>query len=309
MVSAVLPRLAPAFLLAAATLNAGGLLAGLPRARAEPAWHPATPRYLVLAGLPHYAAQPTQADLAAGLARELPCAAVTAQTDGSHLRLSGLALRDDAWNRFQAAAKAIQGVTALTVDVDPVGAYACPAIAVVARFMESEQQGAGHLEIRSEARQLPVGARLNVVVPAARDVDVRLDMFHPDGSVTHLVTARQGGEVRASESAAGPIGSRLLVGLATPVPLGLAPRPAKEPAGPYLKELRDALSHAQELSTAPILAGLTTIEVRSSPSAASGAPRPPQTSSGRCAAILERLQLGEVLSNADRTILQTDCRS
>jgi hypothetical protein len=195
--------------------------------------------------------------------------------------------------------------------VGTLAPFTCRAIDTVSRFVTDTQQASGGLSIRPDERQVSAGKRLGIAVDGYALRAVRLDMYQPDGFVTHLRLTQHGGSARGEESMTAPFGPRLLIALSTPAPLDLDARPSKEPADGFLRALGDALRGVADDEHPLVSAGIAVIDVR--PPAAGGpattAKAAGRSLSPRCAAILQRLQLGETISNAERAALDAECRS
>ena len=106
---------------------------------------------------------------------------------------------------------------------------------------------------------------------------------------------------------------------ATAGPLDLAQRPAHEHVSFYLPALQRELDRAAENPAAAPRAELLFFQVLAATTGATPtagpapvptpAPRTPSLSASRCGDIVARVQLGEALSDADRTALRTQCRN
>jgi len=270
------------------------------------------PGPIVRAGLPTYAPLPDINARVTALLRQVPCSAVTPRLEGSKLSLSGWALPGEPWNRFRHEAGSIDGVTSVDTNVGMLAPFACGAVDTVSRFVAAKDRTNGGLTVRPDSHQVSAGRRLGIAVDGNALKAVRLDMYQPDGVVIHLRVGRQNGTVRADESLAAPYGPRLLVALSTPDPLDLGTRPSKEPSEAYLRTLNDALRGMTADEHSAVSAGVAVIDVRP-PSTTPGGQAGPAKSAGkslspRCVAILQRLQLGETISDADRAALNADCR-
>ncbi len=153
--------------------------------------------------------------------------------------------------------------------------------------------------------------------------------LHRDGTVSPLAPARG---IAAPPGAAGtdiglgdprgdfagwpvepPFGTDLIIAVAGSQPLFDQPLPAHQPVAAYLAALRQAIdaltarggrvaAAAMLLETRAADEGRRRPAVRTEPAAAAK-PRNP-----RCSAILDRAQLGELPSEADRAFLRAECR-
>jgi hypothetical protein len=156
-----------------------------------------------------------------------------------------------------------------------------------------------------------------------------IDLYAADGMVQHLrrnmvPNTGRTTDVPVTAMVSGPPGTRLLIAIAVSSPLNLALRPAQESAATYLPALQreldrlapDASPPRAEIAILAVTAPPPTLPPPtplSSPPARESPPRPAQPrvagrgGDSRCAAIIERVQLGEGLSSTDREILQTSC--
>jgi hypothetical protein len=133
---------------------------------------------------------------------------------------------------------------------------------------------------------------------------VTLDLFRLGDTVEHLPTQGatvDGGNLRVSidvprSATAGP---RVLIAVVNSAKLGT--RPQTEKASTYLTALRESVT-----ARTAVRADMALLEVRPAPIAVTVTKKP--ESPARCAGILSRAQLGEDMSEADRTFLRTECR-
>jgi hypothetical protein len=177
----------------------------------------------------------------------------------------------------------------------------------------------GHRMIQPLTREAITPTSLTVTLRHAGAGSPRLDVFQADGTVLHPAIHRtdRDGDVTATLTMPTPLGAgaHVLSAIVTPEPIAMEPRPPSERADVYLA----ALTHGRGLFTDAAAADLTVFEVT-----ATAPPAPPRvrpatpaavastvparpSRSPRCAAILERAQLGDV-SDADRAFLQASCR-
>ena len=257
---------------------------------------------------------------ARALALGVPCALIDVseiESSGNpnRYRVSGPAQPGTAFDSFL---RQIRG-SDLAVDVatDRLEPGQCPALAVIAdRVRRSRAGNALHL-IAPDA-PVPVGNRMTLTVAAVVDGALYIDLFAADGSVQHLLRrivppGSNGSDVAVAALVTGPPGQGLLVAFATPVPLNLQQRPATENASAYLPVLRGELARKApggsepraEIAMVSIIPGPRPAAVATMP--ASTRSRLPGLNDARCADILARFQLGEALSDADRSVLQSSC--
>ena len=208
--------------------------------------------------------------------------------------------------------KAVRGFRPNAPAVETLPPFACEVLQVLGAAVRQTREKVGKL-IRLPARDF--AADLDFGLKEARvpvPFPVRFDMFRPDGTVQHLAVhswAGEGGERRfqAALPAAPAAGSRLLVVLAGTEALKLGVRPRSEPTGFYLAALREALP------SVGIAADVALFEQRPVPvtraRATTRLPAAPMPASSlRCAAVLQRAQLGEAMSDAERAFVRAQCR-
>ena len=208
--------------------------------------------------------------------------------------------------------EAVRGFRPNAPAVETLPPFACEVLQVLGPSVRQTRENLGkliHLPTREFAADLDFGldeARAPVRFP------LRFDIFRPDGTVQHLAVrswAGEGGERRfqAALAARPAAGSRLLVALAGTEALKLADRPRSEPTGLYLASLRDALRSAEVKADVALFeqraVPVTKVPVTTRPAAA-----PVPALSPRCAAVLQRAQLGEAMSDSDRAFVRAQCR-
>ncbi|WP_426955512.1 caspase family protein [Muricoccus radiodurans] len=240
------------------------------------------------------------------LAREQRCSLLEVSSTGGRISVSGLAPSRPDWDGFLRQAGATRGIRLSPQAVEFLPAFACEPVDLLAPPVRATRVTAGRLMTLTQ-REVAAGGTLTLTLRGTGGEAVLLDLFQPDGTVRHVPVPAAAAERRVTvvQPAGSPPGPRLLTALVSPVPLDLGARPTTEPAGPYLAALQRALQSGPE-----VRADVVTFEVRVPPS-----PRPPPRTvagtsaapSGRCTAVLQRAQLGEALSDADRALLRTGC--
>jgi hypothetical protein len=273
---------------------------------------------------------PTAAPLslasARGLALRVPCALIDVREGQppdeppDRLHVSGPTLPGAAFDSFLRVLG--QAGRSVVVATDPLEPGQCAALAVITDLIQRSRER-DPLQLTTPGSPIPVGGQLAVTVQALAGGALYVDLYAADGSVQHL---RRGPVAGGSGVVAVPIaapisgssGQRLLIAITTPAPFDLAQRPANESGAAYLPALQRELAGLTpgapepraELATLSVVgAARPSTLVPRQPPALPSPVRTPHVVSPRCAAIVERVQLGEALSDADRTLLQTDCAS
>jgi hypothetical protein len=256
-------------------------------------------------------------------AMEVPCSLLdvsdTGALDGTdYILVSGPALPGSALDAFLQRF----GASGLRVGVSTqrLDRGLCPPLTAVADLVrQTRQQNA--LTLTVPDAPVPAGGSLMATVRGVPPGALYMDLYAPDGSVQHLrrnviPDAKAGTDVPVAAVVSGPPGPRLLVVISVPTALNLAQRPAQESMAAYLPALWREMDHVApvdpppraEVATLSVITGLSP-----SPPAPSREPAMrtqshiPARNDARCAAITERVQLGEGLSSADREVLQTQC--
>lgn len=251
--------------------------------------------------------KPVPADATARLlaiARDRRCSILEARPAGDGTTIRGLALAGPDWDGFAKQVGATRGIRLSISELDLLQPFACPVIdllgALVRTTRETERTGLIALAFKDVATDASQTVTLRNVAGAA----ITLDLFRPDGMVNHLrlqATTNANDIRRLFARSPGTIpGPRLLTALISPTPLNIGRRPKIERTEQYLPALRSALQTA-----ANVRADIATFEWAPATTSAKATPptRPP-----RCAAILERTQLGEPLMDDDRTFMRANCR-
>jgi hypothetical protein len=257
---------------------------------------------------------------ARALARGLPCALIDVrerqspgEADGLHVSgpvLPGAAL--EAFLRQLGAAD--RPVAAETERLDP--GHCAPLAVITDLVRHSREHGA--LRLTVPEGPVPSGDQMAINAQVIPNGWLYIDLYAADGSVQHLRRGAvpRGTDVTVAAPASGPPGQRLLIAIATAEPLDLAQRPASESDTAYLPAVQRELNRMAS-SAAESRAEVATLSIIASTHPVASAPRPARTAAGasnapslgnsQCRDIRERVQLGETLSYADRTVLRTTC--
>ena len=254
---------------------------------------------------PHAAPSPLERAQAA--ARSLPCALlhVTSEQDGLHV--SGLAPAGQELNRLLAE---LSRSDRIAEDITRVGRFACTPMATVDPLVRQTWDGGPSIfAIRLDQREVASGATVGIDVATTLPA-LYVDLYQGDGLVHHLLRPSASGRLDRTHAdwiAALPPGPRLVVAIGSAAPFELGARPAAEKAANYLALLQTELQRSGMASSADI----AVVTVRAAEAAGRNAPIPHQANvrSERCANIFSRIQMGETLTDAERTTLSTECRS
>jgi serine/threonine protein kinase len=231
------------------------------------------------------------------LAAGVPCSVLSVsetESPGNQPRLyvSGPALPGDAFDAFITGLRAADRL--VDVGIQPLDPRQCPAVTGIAdRVRQSRDQNPLRLIIPEIS--IPAGGRLNATLQGVSDGALTVDLSAGDGSVQRLLqrtVASDGGDVSLTAPAPDVTGQRLLI--ATVSPSRDVPPQAEIAMLNVVAAVRPAL-----LTPAPAPVSVPVAPARS---------RLPSLNIARCADIVSRVQLGEVLSDADRMVLQTSCR-
>ena len=231
------------------------------------------------------------------------CSLLDLRDEDGSLRVTGFAPPGLDLAALLRQAGGTRGIRVVQGDVRALPAFACPVVELLAPLVRPTRAAA-----RASPLQQAVPADRPLLIALASTGALRVDVYQDD-TVRHIQTRVVNGHVSIPPEALSSPGPRLVTAISSPAPLPLSARPGLEPAGPYLEALREALAGA-----GPVEASIMLLDVQpptSRPAASRPATlKPPATATapqGRCAAVLERAQLGEALSEADRTTLR-GCR-
>jgi hypothetical protein len=254
------------------------------------------------------------------MASERRCSVLEARTVDRRVEISGLTLPGADWDSFLRQIQATRGVSFGLPSVTFLPEFACDAVDVVAPLVRRSREAAGGPLLRLPRSTF--SDRMTLTLLGSSGNHVLFDLYRPDGTVVHhsYRPAPDADARRSFPLEGAPDGPRLLVAMISARKLdALASRPKVEPTGPYLDALRQALQAGP-----PPQADIALFEQRgaaqpvnvASPAppppppirspAQAQAPRPPQGT--RCAAIMERAQLGDSVSDSDRAYLRVQCR-
>ena len=250
-------------------------------------------------------------------ARELPCSALVAHAEGNSTRIEGIAQAGPGWEQLVKQIGAVRSIHVGQPLVDFVPPFACPLIDVLGAAVRRTLSD-GHRMIQPLTRDAITPTSLTVTLRHAGAGSLRLDVFQADGTVLHPAIHRtdRDGDVTATLTMPASLGAgaHVLTAIVTPEVIA-TDATASESTSAYLAALTKGRGTLSEAA----FADLTVFEVT-----ATAPPAPPRvrpatpaavastvparpSRSPRCAAILERAQLGDV-SDADRAFLQASCR-
>jgi hypothetical protein len=158
----------------------------------------------------------------------------------------------------------------LQIKVDIVPPPICRPLSELAALRRSGALAAGSLDIKlaGGGTALHEGGAIELSVKSpGYSAELRIDEFRLDGQVRHLWpnatynsarTAASGTQLfwdagggKTWNAGGAPFGTELITALATPAPLALGSRPPIEPAADYLRDLKQALSHAPAGAATP----------------------------------------------------------
>ncbi|HYZ22118.1 MAG TPA: caspase family protein [Rhodopila sp.] len=256
-------------------------------------------------------------------AMEVPCSLLdvsdTGVPDGTdYILVSGPALPGSALDAFLQRF----GASGLRVGVSTqrLDRGLCPPLTAVADLVR-QTRNRNALTLVVPDVPVPAGGSLMATVRNVPPGALYMDLYAADGSVQHLrrnvVPDTKGGtDVPVTAIVSGPPGPRLLVVISVPAALNLAQRPAQESMAAYLPALWREMDNVVAGDPPPRAEVATLSVIAGAPPSPPSPPREPAVrpqphvagrNDARCAAIIERVQLGEGLSSADREVLQTVC--
>jgi tRNA A-37 threonylcarbamoyl transferase component Bud32 len=246
-------------------------------------------------------------DLVRATAQSLPCSVLNVTSGPDGLRVSGLAFAGQRLDRLLAE---LRDVGRLADDITRVDRFACTPITTVATAVRrSWDNMPPTFAIRLNQRAVASGVRLGIDLATTLSATY-VDLYQGDGLVRHLLRPAPSGtatKTHATWVAEPPPGPRLVVAIGSATPLDLGTRPETEKAADYLAVLQARLENV----AVPPTADLAMVMVRAAEPTLAKVPqlRQPTLRSDRCANIISRVQLGEMLSDAELAALRTECRS
>jgi hypothetical protein len=244
------------------------------------------------------APEPSPLQRAQQLLAALPCAALTVQPLGGALEVHGFA-----GPGLEPALVQLRRLGAVTDRVEPVDPFACAPLDAFAGPFAAGRGDPERIALGLHPAEAKSGTTVRLDYVTALPV-VALDVYRPDGAVEHIAQpARSQGAGGGSLdwTARLAAGRYLVAAVASDSALLSRARSEREPAATYLSALRGG--HA----AAAVAFAVLTVEP-AEPKAAKPAAPHLNPRSERCANILSRVQLGEILSDAERTALRTECR-
>ena len=251
------------------------------------------------------------------LARGRPCAILDATDEAGQVSVRGFARAGADWDIFLKEARGVRGIARVVPRVAFVPAFACALTDTVggAILASRATMPNGLVTVRDRGPAKSQDLRIT----ASPGMVAQVDLFEPDGSVVHgPARTVPAGEARIDlepPASVGP-GPHVALVLVGDRPLGLGNRPVTERSGDYLTALRAVLA------AGGVRADLAVLERAGPPVVGAAArpvpttPKPPASAPvtrvtarpARCTGILERSQMGEPLSEADRAFLAASCR-
>ena len=264
---------------------------------------------------------------------EPSCAILAATVSGNQVRIAGEASPGRQLDEALSRIAGLEGIAKVSTSIRPIERVHCRAIEPITTLLRKNRAVERRLTVQPTHPYLVEGEKLVLdIEPPDGASFLTIDVYDTAGTVRHLAPRAgtralrigAGRKLRLGERGDGPLapprGQHLLVVIASPQPLALGERKATEPAGEYLGALHGAIEQARSAAgTAPIVADVAFFETaagvppvesndkrRKPPASSTTTPGEPQPS--RCADILERVQLGERITDADRAILQRSCK-
>jgi len=277
------------------------------------------PAAVIVAPPPAVLPLPPGLDALRSAAASLSCALLLlSQGDDGVITITGPARRDASLDDFVNQARA--GGRRVQVATEPLDPGLCPPIPVLAEPVRRERALATlRLELADAAPA--AGRPFAATVQGTGGGTLQVDLYGADGTVHHVMRrAVPAGQwsIRLQATASPPAGQQMLAAIASAGSLDLGQRPAHEQVSEYLPLLRRELQRAaQNAAIAPraellifqVLAASPATETVPLPTAVPAPPaRTPSLSAAKCTDIVARVQLGEALSDADRTALRTQCK-
>ncbi len=266
----------------------------------------------------HDPSQGTAADVHAAVraaARDQDCAVLEARDTGQQLEIRGLAAVGPQWDKFVTQMSATPGVRLAPSDINTLPSFACSAVNELSEVLRRTREQVSGPMLMPVQREWAAGDTMSVVLHGTSVNTVLLDLYRPDGTVVHLPAshpARAGDGLRLSLTVPAGLtpGRQMLTAIAgTSAAWVLGSRPSVEPSAAYLAFLRSILVPDEPARADMVMVVLRQAKIPTPPvrapvqSARSSSASPPS----RCGSILERAQLGDPLSDADRAALRS-CR-
>jgi len=265
---------------------------------------------------PSSPAQPSlsSVEIARDTVRAHPCSVLDARLAGAAIEISGIAVRGAEWDALAAAIDktfgASRGLRPGRFDVEMLPAFACRAVEALAPAIRRARDAGGPRLLAPPRAEQTAGQHMAVTLRVPPGTRVTADLFRLPNAVEHLAVTGAGDRLVISLPGGAPPGPRVLSVVMSNGPLDLPPGSVGSDATVYLAALGAALRASPDA-----MADMAAFELRaaaprlppqaapaSSPQAPSRMARP-----GRCSGILERAQLGEPLSDADRAALRGEC--
>jgi hypothetical protein len=250
-----------------------------------------------------------------GLVEKQSCAILDTRMEGNEVRVVGLTRGGPRWDDFQRQLHATRAIHFGPPQVAFLPEFACPVVDVLGAMV---RQTRAAYPLFQSPPEIISDTALKIALRVPKGQVLRLDLYRQGEVVEHLphhFERREGDVAWLVAVARKPLtGERLLAVVAPPASLGLTGRPAEEPSGPFLAVLGDALKTAPDGVRADValLEGRPPMPVatpeRAKPAPVSPVVARPGGRPSRCGAILQRAQLGEGMSEADRAFLRESCR-
>ena len=187
----------------------------------------------------------------------VPCSALAASASDGALRVRGYLSSGFGDARLKETLGRIPGAQTMNLDVQPFADDKCGVAGLLAPYWKQNTLAASAASIHTRPRDAPLlegdALVLDVATPAW-DSYVYVDYFSSDGGVVHLVPSPR---LRANQAPASytatiggagnwvvskPLGTDMIVLLATPAPLFEGLRPEAEHAQDYLRVLEKQLA-------------------------------------------------------------------
>ena len=252
---------------------------------------------------------PDPQDQLRALVRARRCSILEVSGTGLQPVLRGVALGGGDWTAFMREIGTTRGIRVVRPEVEFVQPFACRVVDTLAPLVRATRDIPGPRLVNLRRIDVAVGEDASVLLRGPPGAAVRVDLYLPDGQVEHVggpARLGPGGELAVTLARlSAPPGPRLLTVVTSAAALDLGTRPAREAAELYLSVMAQAVAGGAEMR-ADLVTLTVTAPVPVAPTIRPAASTPPRPA--RCSAILERAQLGEPPSEADRGFLQSQCR-